>query len=170
MSVLRILAIGGMSAAIYLGLGFEAVAGGRTLWPHVPAVVLILAAWSFRTAPAVLIAAVVGLGCDAIGTGPMGPSVIAAVSAAFVGSVARERWELESPLAASLFGMGVAAVFLAAPAVVTAIAGEGPVPIGMAQVQVARAIASALVATGLLLVARIASRVLKAMTAVLLDV
>jgi hypothetical protein len=170
MTVLRFLVAVVISAAIYFGLGFEAVAGGRTLWPHVPAVLLILAAWSVRTAPAVLISAVVGLGCDAIGTGPLGPGVIAAVGAVFVGSVARERWELESPLAAALFGMGVAAAFLAGPAVVMAIASEAPIPVGTAQVQVARAISSALGATGLLLAARIASRMLKAMTGVLLDV
>jgi hypothetical protein len=159
-----------MSAAIYFGLGLEAVAGGRTLWPHVPAVVLILAAWWLRTAPAVLIAAIVGLGCDAIGTGPFGPGVIAAVIAVFVGSMARDRWELESPVAASLFGMAVAAAFLAGPMVVMALAGEASIPAATLQVQVARGISSALAATGIVIVARIARRTLKAMTGVLLNV
>jgi hypothetical protein len=170
MTLVRILAAVAMTAAIYFGLGIEAVAGGRTLWPHVPAVVLILAAWSLRTAPAVLIAAVVGLGCDAIGAGPLGPGVVAAVSAVFVGSLMRDRWELESPLAASLFGMAVAAGFLAGPIIVMTFTGEASIPLGTLQVQVARAISSALAATGLLLVARVARRSLKALTGVLLNV
>jgi hypothetical protein len=170
MNILRFVAVVILSAAIYFGLGIEAVAGGRTLWPHVPAVVLILAAWSLPTGPAVVITAVVGLGCDAIGTGPLGPGVIAAVAAAFVGSIARERWDLESPLAASLFGMGVGASFLAGPVVTMSIAGDSPVPLAMVQVQVARAISSALGATVLLLAARIGSRATKALTGVLLDV
>ena len=170
MTLLRSLAIMASAVAIYFGLGFEAVAGGRTLWPHVPAVVLILAAWSLQTAPAILIAAVVGLGCDAIGTSSLGPGVIAAVVAAFAGSVVRDRWELESPLAASLLGMAMAAGFLAGPVAVTAIASEAPVPLPAIQLCLARAISSALAATALLLAARIASRLLKAMTGVLLNV
>jgi hypothetical protein len=167
---LRVLTIVAMTTAIYCGLGTEAVAGGRTLWPHAPAVVLILAAWSLSTTPAVLIAAAVGLGCDAIGTGPLGPGVIAAVSAVFVGSIARERWELESPLAASLFGMGVAAVALAGPTVALAVGGGTPIASTAIQLSAARAISSALAATALVLAARTLSRVVKAMTGVLLHV
>jgi hypothetical protein len=170
MTVLRILAVVTMLAAIHIGLGFESVAGGRTLWPHVPAVVLILAAWTLRTAPAVLIAAAIGLGCDAIGTGPLGPGIITAVSAVFVGSIARDRWELESPLAAALFGMAIAAALLAGPVIVISIAAEMSIPIATVQLQVARAISSSLAATGLLLAARIAKRSLKAVTGVLLNV
>ena len=129
----------------------------------------ILAAWALRTAPAVAIAAGVGLCCDAIGTGPLGPGVITAVAVVFVGSIARERWELESPLASALFGIGVAAVFLAGPILVLAVAGAAPVPISTMQVQVARAISSALGATGLLLAARISARLAKGVTGVLLD-
>jgi hypothetical protein len=170
MTFIRILAAVATSAAIYFGLGLEAVAGGRTLWPHVPAIVLILAVWSFQTAPAVLIAAVVGLGCDAIGTGPLGPGVIAAVMTAFVGTLMRDRWELESPVAAAWFGMVVAAAFLAGPMIVMRFAEGASIPLAILQVQVARAISSALAATGVVIVARVSSRMLKVMTGVLLNV
>jgi hypothetical protein len=170
MTFLRILAAAAITAAIYFGLGIEAVAGGRTLWPHVPAVVLILAAWSLRTVLAMLIAVVVGLGCDAIGTGLIGPGVVAAVIAVFVGSVARDRWELESPVAASLFGMVIAVGFLAGPMIVMAVASETSMPAAMLQVQVARGISSALAATGVVIVARVVRRTLRAMTGVLLNV
>ena len=170
MTVLRVLAALSMCVAIYFGLGFEAIAGGRTLWPHAPAVVLVLVAWSLRTTPAILIAAVVGLGCDVIATGPLGPGLIAAVSASFVGSIARDRWELESPLAASLFGMAVAAGFLAGPMIVLAVARQAEIPAATLHLQLARAISSALAATAFLLIARIAGRIFKAMTGVLLNV
>jgi hypothetical protein len=65
--------------------------------------------------------------------------------------------------------MGVAAVVLAGPGGVKAIAEGAPVPVGMAQVQLARAISSALGATVLVLAARIGSRAAKAMAGVLLD-
>jgi len=170
MMFLRVSAIVVALVAVYCGLAFEAVSGGRTLLPQTAAVAIILAAWSLPMAPAVAIAAAVGLCCDAIGSGPLGPGMLAGTIAACLGSVARRRWELESPLAAALFGMGVAAGFLAGPLVATTLLAESPMPAATLHLHLARAISSGMTATAMLLVARIATRLLKAMTGVLLNV
>ena len=119
---------------------------------------------------AIALAGIVGLAHDAIGIGPIGPGIIAAVLAVFLGVTARESWELETPLAASLFGMALASGFLASPLVVTTLSAEVPIPAATLHLHLARALASALAATLLLIAARLVARAFKALTGVLLTV
>lgn len=170
MTLLRIAFAAIVMAALYLSLAAESVAGGRTLLPHAPSAAIVLAAWSLSMTPAVLIAALVGVCCDAIGTGLLGPGIVAAIAAVLVSSTLKQRWELESPLAAVLFGMGVAGTFLAGPLVVTSVLNDQANPVALLHLQIARAISSAMAAAGLIVAARVASRLIKGATGVLLNV
>ncbi|QDT52413.1 hypothetical protein Pan44_04240 [Caulifigura coniformis] len=170
MMIVRMTAIALATSAVYFGLALEAVSGGRTLLPQTAAVAIILAAWSLPLAPAVAIASAVGLCCDAIGVGPLGPGMIAGTMAACLGSVARRRWELESPLAAALFGIALGAGFLAGPLVASTMLAESPMPAETLHLHLARAISSALAATAMLLALRTSARLLKATTRLLLNV
>ncbi len=159
-----------LAPLFYFALATEAVAGGRTLLPHLPAVALILAAWGLTMSPGVLVAAAVGLGCDAIGSGPLGPGVATAVAAAAVSSWLKARWELQSPLAAMLLGIGVAAVLLAGPAVAVELASGRALPADRLQLPVARGISSAMAATAIIVAARALRRLFRGATGLLLNV
>jgi rod shape-determining protein MreD len=170
MMILRGLAVLAAIMTVYCGLALEGVAGGRTLWPHVPAVAIILAAWSIPLAPGVVAGGVIGLCCDALATGPMGPGMVAGVIVTSIGSLLRQRWALESPVAAALFGMATAGGFLAGPLVVTTLLAEVPLPATTLHLHLARAISSAMAATALIIGARMTGRLLKGLTGMLLNV
>ncbi|HVJ87076.1 MAG TPA: hypothetical protein VM452_15585 [Caulifigura sp.] len=154
-----------LALAVYFAVAMEAVIGGRTLMPHAPAVVLIVATWFLPTTPAVVMAAAIGLGCDAVGTGLLGPGVIAAVTAAVIGSTLRHRWQLESLLAVILFGMGVGLTLIAGPIVAGSLLPTGGEEIPGLQIEVARATSSAMAALGITLLARLGASTKRLTTA-----
>jgi hypothetical protein len=156
MTITRILGGGLLVVAIYAAISVEAVCGGRTLLPHAPAVALILVAWAVPATHVVIVAAGIGLGCDAIGQQAFGPGLIAAVVAAIVGSNLRAQWQLETPVAAVLFGVGVGAMLIAGPDLARQLCHESDLEVGSLQLDVARAMSSAMAATGLILAARVA--------------
>ena len=92
------IAIGGYAAFVC-----EASLSEPSVLPHAPAAFLAWAAWSAPCAFAIVAAALVGFGCDLIGTGPLGPGVIAGTVVSLVAVGIRRRWKLESMLAFVMF-------------------------------------------------------------------
>lgn len=169
MTAFRIFAALIVLAVAYLSFALEVTAGGRTLLPHAPAVFLILASWSLPALSAIFAAAAIGLTCDAIGQGPLGPGLVTAVLVVFIAGGFRRRWELESLLAVMLFATAVSLAFLAGRDVIAAqltnVADLAP-PL---QLLAARAVASALAALALVMLARFAAKATSGFAAMLLS-
>jgi rod shape-determining protein MreD len=96
----------------YFAFVSEAAAQGPNVLPHWPMAFLIWVAWSFPVVPGIAAAACIGFGCDLVGSGPLGPGVIAATVIAFFGGGLRRRWGLQSVLSLALFAFVAAWVFL----------------------------------------------------------
>jgi rod shape-determining protein MreD len=155
--------------AVYVALAIEATTGGRTLLPHGPVLLLILAAWSLPATSAVLVAALLGLACDAIGTASHGPSLMAAAVAALIAGEFRRRWELDSMLAVILFATGVALAFLVGGELVFQRFSAAVVPVMPVEILAGRAVATAFAALAVVLLARLARKTTSGVAAMLLS-
>jgi rod shape-determining protein MreD len=145
----------GFIAGCYAGFALEASLGSRSIAPHLPLAFLIGAVWMLPVSPAVLVAALIGLGCDALGPGPLGPGMLSATLAAWIGSNVRNREELSSPLAFVLLGAAMIGVTFAGQVGLTAFIAQHSLDLKPAALVIsARTAATALVALTPLLLLR----------------
>lgn len=148
-SVIGVMAIG------YGAIVVESMLASPTLLPHLPLALLTAAIWSIGASPAICVGGLVGLGCDVLGWGPIGPGIVAGSLTAFLCHAVRRHGELDSVAALILLAAAIVGLTLAGEAATAAVVTRQPVDWRLAGTVIAgRATTTALLAGGLLIAAR----------------
>jgi hypothetical protein len=152
--------------ATYAALVAESATHAASTAPHWPLAVLVGLTWNAGPLAAILGGAAIGLGCDAIAAGAIGPGLCACVLASVVAYTIRERRSLQSLLAFVLwsYAFGVSAL-LGKNAAHNVLEHRGPLAGDPILPTLSRAVATSMLCAAILVGARLLRRIQRLATA-----
>jgi cell shape-determining protein MreD len=155
-------------AALYTAVAYEAMEQRRTLRPHLPAALVVMAVWSVAMPPAVVMAGLVGAAVDATSVHPAGMGLLTAVLMAAPAHALKQKGKYQSPLACTLFSVALGVALIGGFNLLPLAFSERPVDPTMVRLAIARGISTGLAGATAVLCGRLIAQMVGRGTRMLL--